>query len=194
MAYQNILVSTEDAVALVTLNRPDVFNALNQATMNDLGDALEGFDRDGTVRCVILTGNERAFAAGADINEFRGATPVQMLQEHRFLQWERIRRFPKPIIAAVSGYCLGGGCELAMLCDIIIAADTARFGQPEINLGLIPGDGGTQRLTRTVGKFLAMDMVLSGRMLTAEEALAHGLAARLVPQDSLRPQALKLGR
>ena len=193
MAYQNILVSTEDAVALVTLNRPDVFNALNQATMNDLGDALEGFDRDGTVRCVILTGNERAFAAGADINEFRGATPVQMLQEHRFLQWERIRRFPKPIIAAVSGYCLGGGCELAMLCDIIIASETARFGQPEINVGLIPGAGGTQRLTRTVGKYKAMEMILTGAQIDAFEAERRGLANRVVPPELLLEEAKRLG-
>src|SRR2546427_4390023 len=132
MAYQNIITSTEDAVALVTLNRPDVLNALNQATMNDLGDALEAFDRDGTVRCVILTGNERAFAAGADINEFRGATPVKMLHEQRFLQWDRIRRFPKPIIAAVAGHCLARARALAMLCDIIIAAQTAPFAQPEL--------------------------------------------------------------
>src|SRR5213594_1068199 len=193
MTYANILVSTEDAVALVTLNRPDVLNALNQATMNDLGDALEAFDRDGTVRCVILTGNERAFAAGADINEFRGATPVQMLQEHRFQQWERIRRFPKPIIAAVSGYCLGGGCELAMLCDIIIAAETARFGQPEINLGLIPGAGGTQRLTRTIGKFRAMEMVLTGRQIDAFEAERRGLVNRVVLVELLLEEAKRLG-
>jgi len=194
MAYQNILVSTEDAVALVTLNRPDVFNALNQATMNDLGDALEGFDRDGTVRCVILTGNERAFAAGADINEFRGATPVQMLQEHRFLQWERIRRFPKPIIAAVSGYCLGGGCELAMLCDIIIAAETARFGQPEINLGLIPGAGGTQRLPRAVGKYRAMELIMTGRQIPARQACEWGLVNRVVPAEVLLDEARALAR
>ena len=194
MAYQNILVSTEDAVALVTLNRPDVFNALNQATMNDLGDALEGFDRDGTVRCVILTGNERAFAAGADINEFRGATPVQMLQEDRFLQWERIRRFPKPIIAAVSGYCLGGGCELAMLCDIIIAAETARFGQPEINLGLIPGAGGTQRLPRAVGKYRAMELIMTGRQIPARQACEWGLVNRVVPAEVLLDEARALAR
>src|SRR5213594_5231096 len=192
MAYQNILVSTEDAVALVTLNRPDVLNALNQATMNDLGDALEAFDRDGTVRCVILTGNERAFAAGADINEFRGATPVQMLQEHRFLQWERIRRFPKPIIAAVGGYCLGGGCELAMNSDIIIASETARFGQPEINIGIMPGAGGTQRLTRTIGKFRAMEMILTGQSITAREAEKHGLVNKVVPVEAYFEEAKKL--
>src|SRR5256712_11276257 len=194
MAYQNIITSTEDAVALVTLNRPDVLNALNQATMNDLGDALEAFDDDDTVRCVILTGNEGAFAAGADINEFRGATPVQMLREPRFLQWERIRRFPKPIIAAVGGYCLGGGCELAMLCDIIIAAETAQFGQPEINLGLIPGAGGTQRLTRVAGKFRAMDLILTGRRFGAQEAKEMGLVARVFPKETWLGDAKTLAR
>src|SRR2546425_9038184 len=181
MSYQNILVSTEDNIAIVTLSRPDVLNALNQATMNELAGALEGFDGDETVRCVILTGNERAFAAGADINESRGATPVQMLHEHRLLQWDRIRRFPKPIIAAVSGYCLGGGCELAMLCDIIIAAETARFGQPEINLGLMPGAGGTQRLPRAVGKYRAMEGIMTGRQIPAGQGRGGGLVDRVGP-------------
>src|SRR2546428_1129363 len=194
MTYQNILVSTEESVAIVTLNRPDVLNALNQATMNDLVETLDAFDRDETVRCVILTGNERAFAAGADINEFRGATPVKMLHEHRFLQWDRIRRFPKPIIAAVAGYCLGGGCELAMLCDIIIAAETARFGQPEVNLGLLPGAGGTQRLTRAVGKTRAMELVLTGRILSALEAERIGLLNRVVPAELLLDEAQSLAR
>src|SRR2546430_15869015 len=189
MTYQNILVSTEESVALVTLNRPDVLNALNQATMHDLGDALEAFDRDGTVRCVILTGNERAFAAGADITEFRGATPVQMLQEDAFLRGERFRRFPKPIIAAVSGYCLGGGCELAMLCDIIIAAETARFGQPEINLGLMPGAGGTQRLPRAVGKYRAMELIMTGRQIPAGRAREGGPGHRAGPAEVLLGEA-----
>src|SRR3989442_12315630 len=175
MTYQNFLVSTEESVAIVTLNRPDVLNALNQATMNALVETLDAFGRDETVRCVILTGNERAFAAGADINEFRGATPVRMLHDHRFLQWDRIRRFPKPIIAAVAGYCLGGGCELAMLCDIIIAAETARFGQPEINLGLMPGAGGTQGLPRAVGKCRALVLIVKGREIPATLALDGGL-------------------
>src|SRR2546422_3687549 len=194
MTYQNILVSTEESVAIVTLNRPDVLNALNQATMNDLVETLDAFDRDETVRCVILTGNDRAFAAAADINEFRGATPVQMLHEHRFQQWERIRRFPKPIIAAVSGYCLGGGCELAMLCDIIIAAETASFGQPEINLGLMPGAGGTQRLPRAVGKSRAMELIMTGRQIPAGQACEWGLVNRVVPAEVLLDEARALAR
>src|SRR2546425_2911759 len=194
MSYQNILVSTEDNIAIVPLSRPDVLNALNQATMNEVVGALEGFDRDETVRCVILTGNERAFAAGADINESRGATPVQMLHEHRFLQWDRIRRFPKPIIAAVAGYCLGGGCELAMLCDIIIAAETARFGQPEINPGLMPGAGGTQRLPRAVGKSRAMELIVTGRQIPAQLAYGWGLVNRVVPAEALLDEARALAR
>src|SRR5256712_10291018 len=194
MTYQNILVSTEESVAIVTLNRPDVLNALNRSRMNDLVETLDAFDRDETVRCVILTGNERAFAAGADINEFRGATPVKMLHEHRFLQWDRIRQFPKPIIAAVAGYCLGGGCELAMLCDIIIAAETARFGQPEINLGLMPGAGGTHRLPRAVGKSRAMELIVTGRQIPAQLAYEWGLVNRVVPVQVLLDEARALAR
>src|SRR2546425_2512773 len=194
MSYQNILVSTEDNIAIVTLNRPEVLNALNQATMNELVGALEGFDRDETVRCVILTGNERAFAAGADINEFRGATPLQMLHQHRFLQWGRLRRFPHPIIAAGAGYCLGGGCELAMLCDILVAAETARFGQPEINLGLMPGAGGTQRLPRAVGKSRAMELIVTGRQIPAQLAYEWGLVNRVVPAEVLLDEARALAR
>lgn len=194
MPYENIVVSTEDAVAIITLNRPEVLNALNRATMDELVDALETFDRDEAVRCVILTGNERAFAAGADINEFRGASPVQMLTGYRFQQWERIRRFPKPIIAAVSGYCLGGGCELAMVCDIIVAAETARFGQPEINLGLMPGAGGTQRLPRAIGKVRAMELILTGRQIPAQQAHEWGLVNRVVPAEMLLDEARGLAR
>lgn len=194
MAYQNILVSTEDAVGVVTINRPDVLNALNRATMDEIVDALEACDRDEAIRCLILTGNDRAFAAGADINEFREATPVQMLQRYRFQQWERIRRFPKPIIAAVSGYCLGGGCELAMLCDVIIAAETARFGQPEINLGLIPGAGGTQRLPRAVGRSRAMELIMTGRHIPARQAYEWGLVNRVVPAEGLLDEARALAR
>lgn len=194
MADQHILMSTDDGIATVTLNRPDVLNALNRATMNDLIAALEVYDRDQAVRCVILTGNERAFAAGADVNEFRGVTPAQMLQEYRFQQWDRIRRFPKPIIAAVSGYCLGGGCELAMVCDIIIAAETARFGQPEINLGLMPGAGGTQRLPRAVGKYRAMELILTGRQIPAQQAYEWGLVNRVVPAEVLLDEATALAR
>lgn len=194
MTYQNILVSTEDAVAVITLNRPNVLNALNQATMRELGDALEACDRNEAIRCAILTGNERAFAAGADINEFRDVTAVQMLRGDRALQWERIRRFNKPLIAAVGGYCLGGGCELAMLCDIIIASETARFGQPEINLGLIPGAGGTQRLPRAVGKYRAMELIMTGRQIPAQQAYAWGLVNRVVPAEALLDDARTLAR
>jgi enoyl-CoA hydratase len=194
MAYQHILTSTDDGIATVTLNRPDVLNALNRATMDELVATLEAYDRDEAVRCVILTGNERAFAAGADIHEFRGVTPAQMLQEHRFQQWERVRRFPKPIIAAVSGYCLGGGCELAMVCDMIIATETARFGQPEINLGLMPGAGGTQRLPRAVGKHRAMELILTGRQIPAQQAYEWGLVNRVVPAEVLLDEARALAR
>ncbi|MBI2246459.1 MAG: enoyl-CoA hydratase/isomerase family protein [Armatimonadetes bacterium] len=192
MAYENVLVTVEDRVAVVTLNRPQVLNALNQATMDELVDALEGFERDEGVRCVILTGAGRAFAAGADINEFKGATSVQMLSQYRFQQWERIRRISKPIIAAVNGFCLGGGCELSMLCDIILAAEGARFGQPEINLGLMPGAGGTQRLPRAVGKHRAMELVLTGRQISAQQAYEWGLVNRVVPAEMLMDEAKKL--
>jgi len=194
MAYENIVVSAEDRVSVVTLNRPQVLNALNRATMDELVDALEGYDRDDAVRCVILTGAGRAFAAGADINEFRGATPVTMLNQYRFQQWERIRKIGKPIIAAVNGFCLGGGCELAMLCDIILAAEAARFGQPEINLGLMPGAGGTQRLPRAVGKHRAMELILTGRQITAQVAYEWGLVNRVVPGEMLMDEARALAR
>lgn len=192
MAFQNIVVSTEDGVGLITLNRPQVLNALNQATMDELVDVLEGFERDEGVRCVILTGAGRAFAAGADINEFKGASSVEMLSRYRFQQWERIRKISKPIIAAVNGFCLGGGCELSMLCDIILAAEGARFGQPEINLGLMPGAGGTQRLPRAVGKHRAMELVLTGRQISAQQAYEWGLVNRVVPAEMLMDEAKKL--
>lgn len=194
MAYQNILVSSEDSVGLITLNRPDVLNALNQAIMNELVDALETFDRDDGIRCIIITGSGRAFAAGADIKEMADATAAQMLAGYRFQQWERIRHIGKPLIAAVSGYALGGGCELAMLCDIIVAAETAQFGQPEINIGLIPGAGGTQRLTRAVGKHRAMEMVLTGRPIAAREAEARGLVTCVVPSELCLDEAKRLAR
>jgi len=194
MPYQTIQVSTEDTIAVITLHRPDVLNALNQVMMSELAEALEACDRDDAVRCVILTGSDRAFAAGADIHEFRAMTPVQMLQQYRFQQWERIRRFPKPLIAAVGGYCLGGGNELAMLCDIIIAAETARFGQPEINLGLMPGAGGTQRLPRAVGMRRAMELILTGRQLSAQQACEWGLVNKVVPAEVLLDEARALAR
>ena len=194
MAYVNIVVDREGPVGLVTLNRPKVLNALNQATMDELVDALEGLDRDDEIRCVVLTGNERAFAAGADVTEMVEATPADMLAGYRFLQWERIRKISKPIIAAVRGYALGGGCELAMLCDMVIAGEGARFGQPEINIGIMPGAGGTQRLTRAAGKARAMELVLTGRHMTAGEAYAMGLVTRVVPDEVALDEARKLAR
>lgn len=189
MAYQNITVATGDGIAVVTLNRPDVLNALNQTTMNELVDACEGFDRDETVRCIVITGAGRAFAAGADIKEMAGASAPQMLAGYRFQQWERIRKISTPIIAAVNGLALGGGCELAMLCDIIVAAETAQFGQPEINLGIMPGAGGTQRLTRAIGKYRAMEMILTGRPIPARQAEAWGLVTKVVPPEVVLDEA-----
>lgn len=194
MAYQNIQVAAEDGVAIITLNRPDVLNALNRATMDELVDAIEGFDRDEAVRCIVITGAGRAFAAGADIKEMAGATAPQMLAGYRFQQWERIRKVTTPLIAAVNGLALGGGCELAMLCDMIIAAETAQFGQPEINLGIMPGAGGTQRLTRAIGKARAMEMVLTGRPIPARQAEAWGLLTRVVPAEVALEEAVRLAK
>ncbi|HEV8338441.1 MAG TPA: enoyl-CoA hydratase-related protein [bacterium] len=191
---QHLIITRDGAVAVVQFNRPEVLNALNQALMDELVVALEGFDRDDEVRCIVLTGSSRAFAAGADIREMADATAVQMLQGYRFQQWERIRKISKPIIAAVAGFALGGGNELAMLCDMIIAGESARFGQPEINLGLIPGAGGTQRLTRAIGKARAMELILTGRQLTAREAEAAGLVTRVVPDELALPEATALAR
>ncbi len=194
MPYENIIVTTGDGIGTVTLNRPRVLNALNQALMEELADAMETLDRDDAVRCLVLTGNDRVFAAGADVHEFADATPADMVRGYRFQQWERIRRVGKPVIAAVSGYALGGGCELAMACDVVIASETARFGQPEIRLGLIPGAGGTQRLTRAIGKSRAMELVLTGRYLTAAEALGLGLVSRVVPVELYLEEAKALAR
>ncbi|MDQ7843066.1 MAG: enoyl-CoA hydratase-related protein [Armatimonadota bacterium] len=194
MAHQHITTAVEDGVAVVTLNRPEVLNALNQATMDELVAALEGFERGGEVRCVIITGAGRAFAAGADIKEMAGATAPEMLAGYRFQQWERIRKISLPLIAAVNGLALGGGCELAMLCDLIVAAETAQFGQPEINLGIMPGAGGTQRLTRAVGKYRAMELVLTGRPITARQAEAAGLVTRVVPAEAVLDEAKALAR
>lgn len=194
MSHTNILIEHDGAVAIITLNRPKVLNALNQETMDELVAALEALDRSDDVRCVVLTGSERAFAAGADVTEMAAATPVDMLSGYRFQQWERIRKISKPIIAAVRGFALGGGCELAMLCDMIIAGDGARFGQPEINLGIMPGAGGTQRLTRAVGKARAMELVLTGRQVTAGEAYTMGLLTRVVPDEVTLEEAKKLAQ
>jgi enoyl-CoA hydratase len=168
----------------VLLNRPQQLNALSGALMEELVAALQELDEDEAVRCIVVGGNERAFAAGADIAELAAGTPVSLYQDRRIERWDAIRSVRTPLVAAVSGFCLGGGCELAMACDLIVASETARFGQPEINLGVMPGAGGTQRLTRAVGKAVAMDMILSGRMLRAEEARDLGLVARVVGQEA----------
>jgi len=190
-----VVVTREPPIAVVQLNRPEVLNALNEELMDDLVRSLEALDADEAIRCVVLTGNEKAFAAGADIKQaFVEATPVSMLAQDLTTRWERIRRIKKPIIAAVSGYALGGGCELAMVCDIIVASETAQFGQPEVNLGIIPGAGGTQRLTRAVGKYVAMELVLTGRRVKADEAKAIGLVAQVYPSASWLDDAKALAR
>jgi enoyl-CoA hydratase len=193
MTYQNILVETRGAVGLITLNRPQALNALCDALIRELGSALDVFERDSAIGAVVLTGSEKAFAAGADIKEMASKTFVECyIQDFITDGWERITTCRKPIIAAVAGFALGGGCEVAMMCDTIIAAESAKFGQPEITLAIIPGSGGTQRLTRAVGKAKAMEMVLSGRMMDAAEAERSGLVSRVVPNDKLLEEALKL--
>jgi enoyl-CoA hydratase len=191
-AYENIRTEVHGRVGLVRLNRPKALNALNDALVGELMDALAAFDADEQVGAMVVTGDERAFAAGADIKELAGSTPVSMLKRGAISRFDRIRTIHKPVIAAVSGWCLGGGNELAMSCDMIVASETARFGQPEINIGVIPGAGGTQRLTRAVGKALAMEMVLNNRTLTAEEALQFGLVNRVVPVERCLDEALGL--
>jgi enoyl-CoA hydratase len=188
-AYKNIKIEIEDYVATVSLNRPKVFNALNHELMAELSEALEGFDVNDSVRVIVLTGNERAFAAGADIKEMCDEGAVSILLKDRLATWDRVRYIKKPVIAAVSGFALGGGCELAMTCDMIIASETAKFGQPEINIGVIPGAGGTQRLTLAVGKYRAMEFILTGRMFTAQEALEIGLVNKVVPVEKLMDEA-----
>jgi enoyl-CoA hydratase len=182
----------EQRTAVVRLNRPKQLNALNAQVMDALCDALEELDRDDEVRAVVVTGSDRAFAAGADIGEMAGATPIDMLRSNRIGQWDRVRKIGKPVIAAVNGWCLGGGCELAMTLDVIVAGEGARFGQPEINIGVIPGAGGTQRLTRAIGKSRAMEMILTGEPMGAAEARDRGLVARVVPDELLVEDALEL--
>ena len=193
MSDEPLLIRERDgAVALVRLNRPKALNALSDRLMTELGAALDALETDDTVRCVVLTGSEKAFAAGADIREMADKTYAQAFSEDFITRnWERTAQFRKPIVAAVAGYALGGGCELAMMCDFILAADNARFGQPEINLGVVPGAGGTQRLTRFVGKSKAMEMVLTGRMIDAAEAERCGLVSRVTPLAELVPEAMK---
>jgi len=190
--YENILTAVDGPVGTIALHRPKALNALNAALMAETLDALTRFDRDEAVRCIILTGNERAFAAGADIKEMADASAVEMLARDNLSAFDAVRKVSKPIIAAVSGYALGGGCELAMACDMIVASETARFGQPEINLGVMPGAGGTQRLTRAIGKARAMEMVLTGEPMGAAEALARGLVNRVVPAELYLEEARKL--
>jgi enoyl-CoA hydratase len=191
VAYENILTRQEGRVGIIQLNRPQALNALNRELMAEVIAALEGFDADEAVGCLIITGNERAFAAGADIKQMASATPVAMLDNPFIDYWDRLRRINKPIIAAVSGFALGGGCELVMACDMIIASESAQFGQPEINLGVMPGAGGTQRMARAVGKALTMEIVLNGRFLSAAEALHYGLVNRVVPVELYLEEAIK---
>ena len=194
MAYEMILVETRGRVGLITLNRPKALNALCDQLMGELGEALRAFDDDAGIGAIVLTGSEKAFAAGADIKEMKERSyPGVYLDDFIGKRWEAVLTIRKPVIAAVAGFALGGGCELAMMCDLILAADTARFGQPEINLGVIPGAGGTQRLTRAVGKSKAMEMVLTGRMMDAAEAERSNLVSRVVPATELLTEALKLG-
>ena len=192
MTYTIIQTEVRDKVGLIRINRPEALNALNGTVMSEMAQALEAFDADPSVGAIVITGDTRAFAAGADIKEMADATPVEMLTADRISRWDTLRRIKKPIIAAVSGWCLGGGNELAMACDMIVASETAKFGQPEINIGVIPGAGGTQRLTRAVGKALAMEMVLNNRTLSAQEALQHGLVNRVVPAEVCLEEALTL--
>lgn len=191
MAYETLIVDIEDHIALIKLNRPEALNALNSTLLAELAKALKSADENDKVRCIVLTGSEKAFAAGADIKEMAEKTFVDVYSEDMFgTDAEQMLRTRKPIIAAVSGYALGGGCELAMMCDFIIAADTAKFGQPEINLGVVAGMGGTQRLTRFVGKSKSMDMHLTGRFMTADEAERCGLVSRVVPAKKLMEEAM----
>ena len=190
-----VIVTREAPIATVQLNRPEVRNAISEQLMDELVKVLAGLDGDDTIRCIVITGSDRAFSAGADIKDnFVNATPVTMLDQDLTSKWEAIRRIRTPIIAAVSGYALGGGCELAMACDIIVASESAQFGQPEINLGIIPGAGGTQRLTRTAGKYVANELILTGRLIKADEARAIGLAAQVYPAASWLEDAKALAR
>ena len=191
MSYENILVETRGRVGIITLNRPKALNALCDALIQELGQAIDAFEADEAIGCVVLTGSEKAFAAGADIKEMKDKDYAQVMSEDFITgDWERVASMRKPIIAAVAGYALGGGCEVAMMCDMIIAAENAKFGQPEITLGTIPGAGGSQRMARSIGKAKTMDLCLTGRMMDAEEAERAGLVARVVPAERLMEEAL----
>jgi enoyl-CoA hydratase len=191
MAFQTILVEQRNRVGLITLNRPEALNALNAALIEELNAALDAFEADEGIGCIVLTGSDRAFAAGADIKEMSGRSFIEVMRNDFLAPWERIGRCRKPVIAAVAGYALGGGCEVAMMCDVIIAAESAKFGQPEIKIGVIPGAGGTQRLARFIGKAKAMDMCLTGRMMDAAEAERCGLVSRVVPNADLIAEAMR---
>jgi enoyl-CoA hydratase len=192
MSYDNIIVETRGRIGLIRLNRPQALNALNRALMRELGQAIAAFEADSNIGCMVITGSEKAFAAGADIKEMAEKDFTDVFFEDFCADWHQAAQARKPVIAAVAGFALGGGCELAMQCDLIIAADNAKFGQPEIKLGIIPGIGGTQRLTHAVGKAKAMDLILTGRMMDAQEAERCGLVARVVPAASLLEEAMKV--
>jgi len=192
MSYENILVESRGAVGLITLNRPKALNALCDALIRELGQALDAFEGDDRIGAIVLTGSDKAFAAGADIKEMQNRDYIDVYLGDFVKSWERVTLCRKPVIAAVAGFALGGGCELAMMCDTIIAADSAKFGQPEINLGIMPGAGGSQRLTRFVGKAKAMDMILTGRMMDASEAERSGLVSRVIPAAQLVEEAVKI--
>ncbi|MCC6909494.1 MAG: enoyl-CoA hydratase/isomerase family protein [Phycisphaerales bacterium] len=189
-----ILTETDGHVGIIRLNRPKVLNALNPELMSMLAAQMEAYDKDSNIHVILLSGSEKAWAAGADIGDMAEQSAISMYERDQFATWERIKRVKKPIVAAVSGWCLGGGCELMMHCDVIIASETAQFGQPEINIGVMPGAGGTQRLTRALGKALAMDVILSGRFLSASEAVHHGLVSRVVPKEHFYTEALKVAQ
>ena len=191
MAYETIIVENRDRVGVIKLNRPNALNALNGQLIAELTQALDAFEEDADIGCIVITGNDKAFAAGADIKEMQAKSYMQAYKEDFISKWDRVGRCRKPVVAAVAGFALGGGCELAMMCDIIIAADTAKFGQPEIKLGVMPGSGGTQRLIRQVGKSKAMEMCLTGRMMDAVEAERANLVSRVVPAPALLSEALK---
>ncbi|MEW5798222.1 MAG: enoyl-CoA hydratase-related protein [Bacteroidota bacterium] len=194
MAFETLVVTKQNGFALIQINRPQALNALNSQVLRELYEALFDIDHDDTLYCSVITGNEKAFAAGADIKEMADKSEKQMAQENQFAPFDHLRKIKKPIIAAVNGFALGGGCELVMACDIIIASETAKFGQPEVNLGVIPGMGGTQRLTRAVGKYKAMELILTGDMFSADDALKWGLVNKVVPSEFLLEEAKSLAK
>jgi enoyl-CoA hydratase len=194
MSYEFVLTEVDGAVGVVTIHRPQVRNALNHQTIAELVDALESFDRDDAIRCMVLTGDDRAFAAGADIGQMAEASAIDVLRDDNFARWARFRALHKPVIAAVGGYALGGGCELALMCDLVVASETAQFGQPEVKIGIIPGAGGTQRWARTAGKVRAMEAVLTGEPVRAVDAERMGLVNRVVPAGAQLEEAKRLAQ